>query len=552
MLAACLCAQTGAANRAAVSVPSATEQEIIATDQASPYPTPQGIYAAPPTFVLIPRSPRAHPGSIWLRSTENGLHIFGRIQASDENFRWPRQKSEVLTSDHVEVWLAASPDVTMPQIGWGNQFGANELASARDCAKLLTDINNGSAAQIAACERWYNQQILYRHFLRRLFVRQWLIAGADPTGQPHFFEDFASTAWAGLSSSFFSEDLPVALQPKSDDGFSAETGAEDRLETGHDAAGNAIQSAQRVGYHFHVFIPYSAFPPAQQLKLADLYLMVDVFSAAPAERKMGDYSSTSVVREWGKPETFNHLQLAAPRTFSITPCQDKPEQQDLYDKSYAAWFWPTMPGKDAELRSTFALMNPAQGYLYEPGSVSPQADNATYFWKQLATGATVCGPMLAWRSGSSIKRAAFSVDETHFNSKTLPDGWALLRSGPFTTTLSPFGSGQCGACLTMSFDVFSISPQGEFAPALTLDESMSGENGSPDATDLSITPDWNAITIFREFEAGDPQSAGKTDQGSSWSSTTFCLDGHAYKQCAESKHAKPPDPPTFKELRGDN
>ena len=209
-LAVSLCAQTGAANHV-VPIPSATEQEIAATDQANPYPVPQGIYAAPPTMSLIPHSPLAHAGSVWLRSTPNGLHIFGRVQASDDNFRWPRQKSEMLSSDHVEVWLAASPDVSMPDIGWGNQFGPNVLASGKDCAKLLTDINNGSVPQIAACERWYNQQTQYRQYLRRLFVRQWLIAGDESTGRAHVFEDFASAAWAGLSTSFFSEDLPGAF-----------------------------------------------------------------------------------------------------------------------------------------------------------------------------------------------------------------------------------------------------------------------------------------------------------------------------------------------------
>ncbi len=508
------------------------------------------VWDMPPTLTLIPHSPQAHTGKVWLESTDEGLHIWGKVQADEQGFHWPKEKSEMLSSDHVEVWLAGSPDVSMPAIGWGNQFGQDELASLTDC-KQQGDVqrtDTTATEQIQSCERWYNEQVRYREYLPRLFVRQWLLAGAGryagggnggtlATG--HSFEDFASTAWAGLSATLFPEDLPTALKPRQEDGFVAETDDEMRQTTRTDGSGKPYGWSVRSGYFFHVFIPYSAFPPVQQLKLTDLYLAVDVFSAASAGHKMGEYSSTAPARQWGKPETFNHLQLTVPHAFSFTPCDYKIEQDDLYGNKHAAWFFPTVPGIDADLHSTVALVNPAGGYMYEPAGISPEASQATYFWKKLANGATVCGPRLAWRNDAEIKRSKFIVDQNYLEAKSLPDGWSLLRSGPSTHTHSQFGSGMCGSCEIVDFDIFAVSPQGEITSALHIDQDLSGERESPSGADLSIAPDWTKITLYREFE----------EPNNNWTSVTYCLNGHVFEQCGESKKATPPDPANFKELR---
>jgi hypothetical protein len=500
------------------------------------------IFTTQPSFTLVAHGPQAHPADIWLRSTDDGLHIWGKVQVDQKDIHWPGQKSEMLSGDHIEVWLATSPSVPMPAIGWGNQFGAQQLASLKDCTGQR-DNSGDDVAGMKNCERWYNEQIQYREHLQRLFVRQWLISTANY--QQRSFEDFASTAYAALNASLFPKDLPIALQPKPDDGVTSEINGEFRQEIKQDAAGNPIPSGHMTGYTFHVFIPYTAFPPARQLKLTELYLMVDVFSSAPDGRKMGDYASISPARKWGDPATFNHLRLAAPRTFSVSPCDDNPQQTDLYGDSFESWFFPTAPGKDSDIRSTFALINPEEGYLYAPGRVSPQADQLTYFWKQLVGGATVCGPNLAWRNGETIKRTKFLIGEKYLETKTLPDGWSLIRSGPFTSTHSPFGSGQCGSCEVFGFNLFAVSPHGDITSALDIDQDLSGEGGSPQAADLTIAPDWKKITLFLEYEDDEQK-----DPKSNWTSTTYCLVSHAYEQCGQSKEANPPEPANFKELRG--
>ncbi len=534
-------AQTKTQTDGVVVVPHATLEEVGAAQNGFQDIAPKGIFLTPPTMTLIPHSPQAHPGSIWLRSSDDGLHIWGRVEADEDSFRLPQQKSEMLSSDHIELWLAASPEVPMPTIGWGHQFGTEKLDSLKDCA---ADIRGNGAAGMKKCERWYGEQVQYRQYLQRLFVRQWLIGGGAWTAQPtHFFEDFASTAYAGLKSNFFRENLPVALEPKGMDDLTTEVSYDIRQEQRTNAAGVAGPYNRRIGYRFHIFVPYSSFPPAQQLKLTDLYLMVDVFGSAPEGRKMGEYSSTSAARQWGKPATFNHLRLATPRSFSITPCEEKPEQTDLYGEKYASWFFPTKPGKDATLQSTFALMNPAAGYMYEPGGVSPEAVQAKYFWKQLANGAAICRPNLAWHKGNATARSEFFVDEKSFEARALPDGWTLVRSGPTTWTHSPFGSGQCGACPVMGFSMYAVSPQGEISSALNITEDLAGQGDAASDADLAIDPDWRRITeyaMFRDNTVNDPQP--------NWTSKTYCLKGHTYEQCGESKSTQPPKPRNFPDL----
>ena len=529
-------ARTCGQTESVVNVPSISEEDLAGASQS--------IYASTPSLTLIPHTAQAHTGKIWLRSAANGLHVWGKIEADEQGFHWPRQKSEMLSSDHVEVWLSASPDVSMLGIGWGNQFGASELASLKDCADQEDPHIGGASSGAKNCERWYNEQLQYRQYLRRLFLRQWLFAGADYSYRNPLFEDFASGAYAGLRANFFPEDLPRELEPKSEDGVSFEIDTERQQETRHNAAGTAYNYYRQTGYHFHLFIPYKAFPPSQQLKLENLYLMVDVFSAAPTGRKMGDFSSTSAARQWGRPATFNHLRLSSPRTFSITPCEYKLAQKDLYNETYPAWFFLPASPAESDLRSTFALINPAGGYMYEPEGVSPEVAVADYFWKPMASGAIACGPNLSWRVGGSITRTDNVVDKERFDALTLPDGWTLVRSGPTASTVSPFGSGACGSCTVMNFDIFAVSPRGEITSALGIYEALSVGPGQPAEADLTIASDWKNITLYRDIVNEE-----QTDAASPWTATDYCLEGHTYKQCGESKQVQPPDPPHFKEFR---
>jgi hypothetical protein len=140
-------AQIHSTQSAAIPVPAATPQELR--------PSPQDIYSTQPTLTLIQHTPDAHPGNVWLRSSPDGLHVWVKVQADQQGFRWPAEKSEMFSSDHIELWLAAAPDVPMPLIAWGNQFGVTTLHSEKDCQDQ-SDSHTGNAADgVRNCLRWY-------------------------------------------------------------------------------------------------------------------------------------------------------------------------------------------------------------------------------------------------------------------------------------------------------------------------------------------------------------------------------------------------------------
>ncbi len=170
--------------------------------------------------------------------------------------------------------------------------------------------------------------------------------------------------------------------------------------------------------------------------------------------------------------------------------------------------------------------------MYDPVGNSPEAIGAKYFWKTLSDGVAICGPSLAWRKGDVVKRTKFSLDdEKDMAVKPLPNGWALVGSGPYSTTLSRFGSGQCGACEIAHYDVFAISPQGEITQAATIEQDESGENGQPNGAEIKRSDDWKKIMLSASYDGFELDSPVKPYTVL----TTYCLAGHVYKQCGEPK-----------------
>jgi len=67
--------QTNAQNDSVISVPSISPEDLPRASHS--------IYASPPSLPLIPHSPQARPGSIWVRSTDDGLHMYGKCPAAN-------------------------------------------------------------------------------------------------------------------------------------------------------------------------------------------------------------------------------------------------------------------------------------------------------------------------------------------------------------------------------------------------------------------------------------------------------------------------------------
>ena len=512
---------------------------------AIPEGIPRDIYTQPPQLELIAKGAGAHPGKVWVRSTDDGLHVYLKVETAGAQLHWPFEKADMLASDHVEIWLSTSTKVEMPPIGYGNQFGPNELKSADDCKALENDQGPGTprTPRVDDCDRWFNNQVLYRKQLERLFVRQWLAANTSYGGAVHsFFEDFASSAWANLNAWFFRDELPDALEPKNSKDMKAEFG----LDFDHLPPNPTPEQRQKkpdlIGYGLDFFIPWSAFPPTSEFDLRDLWLMVDVFSAAPEGKKMGPYSTTAPGRVWGMPASFNHMVLASPRTHVLSDCHVPGTESDVYDEKHAAWYFPLIGNPPFVVNDDVSLQNAAQGYLYDPQGASPIAETAKHFSKALPDGGFICGPNLAYRGKGGSGTSKFEIDGKNLAVHRLPDGWLLVRSGPTATIQNEhFGSGMCGACDAAKTAIYAVSPSGEISPALELFEVFSGMQDSATGVDFAFSDDWKTVTNFLEMQ-DDQNDPPKTHT----ESITYCLSGHKYDKCGEAKNAKMPNPPKFK------
>jgi hypothetical protein len=482
----------------------------------------------PPDVTLIPHREGARNGHLWIRNVGFALIIAGEVDGDAPDF--PKNQNWILSKDHVEVWLAASTDVPMPVIGWGNQFDQNEFPKGQDSCADFGKGDRGAPDSLEVrqkkCREWVATQQRYRPVFKRLFVRQWLLTDY------YSVESYATPAFEAITRDFasdqpyYSEEVPAMLKPQ----------GKPQMWTRRAPFVNGKSS----GYTFQIEIPYTSFPPLPTLELRDLRLMVDVFSPALAGKKMGPYSTSSPVRVWGKPETFNSIRLDPPRTFQMTPCDIGLTGTDKYRDEHAGWFIPHASEATGWQSDAFVLVNEAHGYAYDPDGLSPVVRQIHNFWHAISTGEWVCGPDLAYRKDATFKQLGTTVGEEGFDAKRMPDGMLLIKSGPRVYG-SEFGSGQCGACPRVDMRIFAVDKDLRLFEALDLGGII--DNGTGQSEDFSLTDDWSKITQFEQETASDPAQSGP------WSSTTWCREGAEYAKCGEKHDVQPPDPPLLKELR---
>ncbi|HLW52811.1 MAG TPA: hypothetical protein VKW06_08200 [Candidatus Angelobacter sp.] len=507
----------------------AQEPEPIIVPESHPTSIGGGINDykdTPPDLLLVPEEAGGRSGRLWIRNIGHALLIVGQVDGGTPDF--PRNKSQILSKDHVEVWLAAAPDIPMSPMGWGNQFGEQLLEKGPDsCAdwEKEQDVDaRVKAENVLACRKWANEQQQYRSVFRKLFARQWLLT------ESYSIEAYATPAYELITSKFASDqpaykaEIPEALKPRG------------KVQMWYTPSNGGR------GYVFQIAIPYGSFPPLNTADLENLWLMVDVFNAAPQGKKMGAYSSSSTRRVFGKPETFNHLQLQPKRTFRIAPCSVGLEGRDKYGDRHPGWFVPQhdqfVLGSEYE-SETFILVNEANGYAYSPSGLSPIVRPTHHFWQFVKDDEWVCGPNLVYQKGQQAKPYEKVVGQPGFGAKRLNDGTLLVKSGP-EVYWSEFGSGQCGACPRYGLALYSIDQNLNLADALTLGGVVQGVD---DAVDITVNADWSQVVQYQEHPAEKEQA------DSTWSATTYCLNGMKYSKCKEEKNARPPDPPVLKELR---
>jgi len=484
-------------------------------------PTALGEFTiAPPEIALIPREKAARGGQLWIRTAYNHqLYIVGKVDGEQPDF--PRSKNQILSKDHVEVWLAAAPDLDFPEIGWGDQFDDTRLPKGDDsCPEWAKPLPNPAEAE-KKCRDWATTQVPYRTYLKRLFVRQWLLT------PDYTIESFATPAYEELTKRFsgLGDEIPELLNPR----------------------GNVKMYLfpEQSGYSFEIVIPLDALPPFPSLTQANLYLEVDVFKPASSDKKMGAYSTSSPRRAYGKPQTFNALRLDPPLSFSLTPCSLPLVGTDKRAESHPAWFIPAGGPEPRYESDAFILVNDPSGYRYEPAGLSPKARLTHYFWQETGPGEWVCGPQLTYKKGGKSASSPHTISSDGFETKRLPDGELFLKTGP-RVWYSEFGSGQCGACPRTDLQIFGLGKDMKIREALRLGDVVDGPNLF--SQDFTISPDWSQIT---EFDL----KGNEKDLPGSWFSASWCLmqdsqtSIYVYEKCGENKDTKPPNPPILKELR---
>ena len=491
-----------------IAVPFSTflPSALVAASPAQP--APQAASAAPATADLIPGGAGARGGHITITNTGQALRIEGELDGSTPD--WPQNSSGILAKDHVEVWLAGPADVELPPIGWGHQFGAHELASAQSCAEADQGrILPNPAESEKKCRDWYARQEKYRPLFSRLFVRQWLLAPGVAE------EAFATPAYQLVAAKYAGKRL-AELEPRGAVNFHAET------------------HPGKPGYTFQIDIPYSSFPPLNTLDLREVRLMVDVFSAAPAGKRDGPFSSTSSTREFGKPATFNRLRLDPPRVFALAPCQERLQGDDIYGYPQPAWFIPKADAGQAFQADAFLVVNEVHGYQYEPGdTISPTLRPIHFFWHAISPDEWVCGPQLAYRQGTIVRNFGPEVSDQGFDARRTPEGKLLIKSGP-QAWWSEFGSGQCGACPHMRLQILELDANLNLIVLLNLDDTVGGLSPFASSGDVTITPDWSRVVEYG------------LDENDVWTSVEHCYTGATYQECGRKTDVKPPSPPVIR------
>ena len=508
-------------------VASATwAQQVAPVRVPEAHPTilggPIGEYLqAPPDLKLVPHGDGGRTGRLWIRNIGNGLLIIGDVEGGAPDF--PPNKNLLLAKDHIEVWLGAGSDVDLPDIGWGNQFGETLLPKGADsCAEYASNAQSEADSvkkEEAKCREWASTQQRYRPFFKRLFVRQWLLT------PDYAVESFAAPAYEEITGKFASDlernqaEVPAALKPQ---------------------GAPKLWLQPSPGYTFQIMIPYAAFPPLPALEVRDLRLMVDVFSAAPAGKKTGPYSTSSPARVWGKAATFNALLLDPPRTFHLTPCDMALKGEDVYRNMHDGWFTPKSV-QDGEYESdAFLVVNGAGGYRYGPEGLSPVIRPLHYFWHNAGPGEWVCGPHLTYKNAKGTASFEYNVAEEGFDARRAANGDLLVKTGP-RVYYSEFGSGQCGACPRVELRVWRITPDLKISGMFALGDIVDNSGGA--TKDFNVSQDWSQITEFDQANAGEDGSPG------SWSSKAWCLKKDGYEECGKADNVQPPDPPVLKELR---
>lgn len=143
---------------------------------------------------------------------------------------------------------------------------------------------------------------------------------------------------------------------------------------------------------------------------------------------------------------------------------------------------------------------------------------------------------IAWWIGQEAEFPCRDL-QSDFSAKKLSSGIVLVKNGPWVTTVSPFGSGQCGSCSLLGLQMVAIDQNGGFHTALDYQVQMSGIDGDARGyvadADFLVSEDWQRFTIRKQVE---------NQIQSEWFQTSYCWHEEklTYDICEKTHRVVPP------------
>lgn len=455
-------------------------------------------FQGPPQVVLGPAQqvagtqkatgPHDFSAKIWLRMNKEGLWIAGQVK--DDKIQFPQPTSAWLNADHIELWLAF-PQAQMPVMGFANQFGFHPVAQEKACQGA--DFQ-GTASE---CVAWFRKQSERRQWLPHLFQRQFMIA----PGQ------IQETWWSRIQGKE-KLDLPLPEQVCCDRDMS-------------------VFKAIPGGYQFEAHIPSQYWPATQEWPVKKAKVLVDVVDNDTGSAQQEHFFSSSPQRRLGQPQTFNPLTLAyKPETGEEEFPLEPSVTAELLQENPLMFVFPAYP------QQILGFINLAMGYQFQPTEPSPSLVRHEISSKPLL----IAGENRAYLVPDKLSPFGFDqklvsfqgtkkVAELKLQGRSqwgAPDYTVTHYSpthaflGLFSiSTLSPYGSGACGACPYGEIETVAMDNRsGRFTP---LESKDTGEHASAMTWPaVWIEPDGSAFGFAYRYDDLEHDSSTEIKQLLKW------------------------------------
>lgn len=429
---------------------------------------------------------------IWLAFTSQGLMVAGSVV--DDAVFWPQEEGDLLSSDHLEIWLGF-PGVTMPELGFGSQWGWTDLPSPEVCAEAEL----GDENEQQACKSWVRQQLTNRGHYSRLFVRQFLLAPEGVT------EAYWQPVRQGLAGDSWLVEATNCC-----------SGSTSRF----------LRTAD--GYSFEALLAHESWPATHSLPVLEARMLVDLVDNDQGYLVQESFLSSAATRRFGEPESWNLAIPPRPLEPAGTPALATALLTPPADGVFVFFTQP--------VRHLYGLKNVSIGYQRQPEIDSPlllraelpTAPTARFGqvelyltparWSELAAGRTYW--LVSVRGGKVLDHLAlgeYCFDEVDSLPPSLGVGVQFLSEPASTpeaatrhfllgceTTFHPLGSGMSGAATEMDVAALRVDLAGNLTllGAERLDSRLGNAEVSVREVANGVEFSWEDIDC--EIETGGP------------------------------------------------